>query len=195
MKRQTIMFLVAIAALAVLAGGFFILKGRANRQASPVGFQQGQPPPDGPGQFKEFRKSHQYAFQLMRLVGNIGRLEKENKNPLTQAQAKAILAILQPLRKQASLDETAAKDVIKALQAILTDKQRTSISALPPKRQFRRGSPSQGPPPSGPPPNPNQRPMGGFNPLNPPTGGPMGQSGVTEVDKLLDVLKKKSGGT
>jgi len=155
----------------------------------------GPPPGEGPmGNSAEFQKAHRYAFQLMRLVGNIGRLESTDKSTLTSVQAKKVLAVLQPLGKLKSLDEPAAKKGIKALQDILTDKQRSVISALPPEHQFRQGGPPPpGPRPFGPPPKPNPKELKNFNPLNPPAGMRMGHKGPDMLKKLFDDLKKKSG--
>ena len=128
-------------------------------------------PPGGPGGFADFQKSHKYAFQLARLAGNIERLRDEGKAALAPSQAKAVLAILQPLRARESLDETAAREALKKLQHVLTDEQRAAINSMPPpEHQFRQGGPPPGPPRSGPPPGPNPRAMKGFNPLKQPPG-------------------------
>jgi hypothetical protein len=198
MKRTSNKLMLGALAVIVLASGFLALKDHLGKSASPPsGFPMGGPP-GGPGQSADFQKSHRYTFQLMRLVGNIGRLDNESKTPLTPAQAKALLAILQPLRERESLDQPAAKEAVKALQAVLTDEQRAAIGAMPPEHQFRQGGPPPGPPPgsrpSGPPPNMSRKPMEDFNPLNPPAGGPPGRPGGGGMDKLFDDLQKKSGG-
>ncbi|MCE5197950.1 MAG: hypothetical protein ABFD54_06720 [Armatimonadota bacterium] len=196
--------IIGLVVLVAIAGGLVALK--SNRRTvsvvqptagGPMGGPMGSPMGD-PGQFAELQKSHQYAFQLMKLVGNIGRLESDGKSGLTPQQAKAVLAVLQPLRKRESLDETSAKEAMKALQAVLTDKQRSAISALPPEHKFHRGSTPPGPPPtgtpSGPPPAGGPKAMKGFNPLNPPAGGPMGQPAGKGVERLFENLEKKSKG-
>jgi hypothetical protein len=217
MNKRSRELCFTILALVVLTGGFFALKPRvmpgSNAHPGPAGCQMRGSmggPPGGPGGFEEMQKAHKYAFQLMRLAGSIGRLEESGRAPLTSAQAKSMLAVLNPLRERDSLDEAAAKDAVVALQDILTDKQRAVISALPAEHQFRRGGPppgsppqGQGPPP-GPPPSGGPGSMAGFNPLNPPEGGaggpqrpgggpggPQGPGGG--LDKLFDDLRIKSG--
>lgn len=160
------------------------------------------PPPGGPmgnpADFAAFQKEHRYALQLMKLAGNIGRLEESGKSALTKTQAKKVLGVLQPLRKLKTLDETSAKKGIKALQGILTDKQRTAISALPAEHKFRQGVPPSsgmrpsGPRPAGPPPSQNSNAMKNFNPLNPKSGMHMGHRSPDRMYKLFDDLKKKS---
>jgi hypothetical protein len=205
-RRRITNLIIVVVVLIALAGGYYFLKGNSQKTASTVGSSSptvgGQigGSPGRSGQFAEFRKLHPYTFQLMRLVGNISRLEEDGKAALTPKQAKAILAILEPLRQRASLDESVARDTVKDIRAILTDKQHAAISALPAEPQFRRSNrPPSGAPPSGamqgPPRNSGPGPMRDmkeFNPLNPPTGGPSNRPGSNRIDKLFDSLKKKS---
>lgn len=192
--------------LVVVAGGAFVMKSRSARLQVPAG----APPPVGglmggpggdSGSFAELQKSHKYAFQLMTLVGNLGRLEELGKAPLTVAQAKSALAILEPLRKLKSLDEPTARKAYTEMHAVITDEQRAAINTLPAENQFRKSGPPPGQRPSGAPsgPAPSTSPKAGprpdsFNPLNPPKGGPAAGAGDNNMDKLFDNLRKKSGG-
>lgn len=206
MKRSHVI-IAAIVAVAVLVGGVLAMKGRRSNQqtvpgqpmgtppaGAPAGLSSGGPPGSPSGaQSAEFQKAHKYALQLMKLVGNVGRLEEQDKASLTPVQAKSILAILEPLRKQDSLDEPAARKAVIEMQSVLTDEQRAAISALPPLPKFRQGNQPPGPPPSGapvgPPPGVGPKPTGGFNPLRPPEGGP-DRAGSGGIEKLFDALKK-----
>ncbi len=188
-------------ALIILVVGFLALRGNLGRSVAPGGSPQGPPPsganmgmpPGGPGMSADFEKSHRYTLQLMRLTQNIGRLENVGKSKLTVAQAKAVLSILQPLRKRESLDQPSAKDAIKSLQCVLTGLQRSEIRAMPAEHQFRQNTPPSGPPPSGPRPNMNSKSMENFNPLNS-AAGPPNQHGGGDLDKIFADLIKKSGG-
>lgn len=66
-------------------------------------------------------------MELPRLFRNLGRLE-ELKEPLTPAQAKAILAIMTPLRTQKTLTNDEAKKVLERLQAQLTPAQKDALA-------------------------------------------------------------------
>jgi hypothetical protein len=88
-------------------------------------------------QMEQFRTDHKFTFLLTRLVGNIGRLDGETDTPLTQDQAKKILAQLEPLRKATSMNQDEAKDNIKKFQEILTSDQRDNIAKMKErKRRF-----------------------------------------------------------
>ncbi|MEN6372934.1 MAG: hypothetical protein ABFD64_13080 [Armatimonadota bacterium] len=200
--------LACIVVLIVLVGGYFAYKsssgvakssaGDTSQGFTASGGQMGGS--QGSGRFAELQKEHKYAFQMLKQLNSIRRLEESGKEPLTKAQAKSILAIVQPLREKKTLDETSAEDAVKALQAVITDKQRSVISALPAEQQFRQGGPPQGMPSGrrqgGPPPGAGgPGGMKNFNPLNRPAGGPPGMQGQRRggIEKLLDDLKKKSG--
>jgi hypothetical protein len=73
----------------------------------------------------------------MHLFRGIGRLGDDGDNPLTPAQAKAILAILTPLRTQKTLTSTEAEGVTKRLEAELTPAQLTAVQS----RSMRGGGP------------------------------------------------------
>lgn len=158
-------------------------------------------PGGGSGPFAQFRESHKYTFMLSRMAANIGRLS-ESKAPLTPKQAKAVLAVLQPLRKKTSLTQDEAKDSTKKLKAVLTEKQLTAIGKMKPEHRF--GGPGGQGRPGGqggqgrmPQMQPGQgRPrfdmsaMKNFNPFNPPKGTPMAERGAKRMNDLFDDLKK-----
>lgn len=197
MKRYGKLMAFAVV-LVVLAGGLYALRSRLGGTSSAGGMPQGGTPPGapmgGPPGGADFEKSHKYAMQLMRLLNDIGRLDDEGKLPLTGQQAKAALAILKPLRERDSLEETACRQALKDLRAVLTDDQRTAIGALPPEPRFRQGGPPPGgaPPPGGPPDSGRTRQ---FNPLNPPEGGPSDRERPDGSGRLFDDLEKKSTGS
>lgn len=221
MSRTGTSVIIAAVVVAIAGGVFYALRGGTAK--SPAGVPAGAPaagvpggapmggapggPPGGAGMGKDFQRQHQYTLQLVRLVNNIGRMESSGKAPLTQAQAKSILAVLQPLRQHSSLDETAAKDGLKALQAVLTDKQRSAIAVLPAEHPFRQGPSGgpgaqppaggpggqPGPQPAGPPPGSGPQEMKEFNPLNPPAGGPEGPQGAEGPASVFQQLQKKAG--
>ncbi|MEN6520676.1 MAG: hypothetical protein ABFD46_05930 [Armatimonadota bacterium] len=206
MKRA----LACIIVLIVLVGGYFAYTYssetvKSSTSTAPHGSAasggQMMSGSSGAGRFEELQKEHKYAFQLLKMLNNVRRLEESGKEPLTKNQAKAVLVIVQPLRKKESLDETSANEAIKALQAVITDKQRAVISALPAEKQFRQGGPPPGAAVGGK--RPSSPPSGGaggpggmknFNPLNQPAGGPPGMKGQRRegLEKLFDDLKKKS---
>ena len=160
--------------------------------------------PDGPGMsgpFGQFREQHKYTFQLMGMVRGLGELEKGTKAPLTPAQAKAILAVLTPLRKQDKLTQDQAKSAMKAIKKQLTAKQLTELGKVQADRQrFRRADSgnNQGRRPQGPP--PGQRPrfdlskMKDFNPFNAKVSKDnprMGRS-AERMNAFFDDLAKKA---
>lgn len=209
MKKQSSALFLGIIVLVVVAGGLYVMKGRYASQASSSAVTG---PPQagaagssgGPSSFADMQKEHKYGFQLMKLTMNIERLEDEHKAELTPQQAKAILAILQPLREEKNLEESAASDAVTKIQDVLTDSQRAAISALPTDSGFHKapagmspGGPSGAPQgaPAGPPPGgAGARQMDGFNPLNPPQGGPEGNRRGGKMNGLFKDLEKKSAG-
>ncbi len=127
--------------------------------------------------FVQFQETHKYTFQLMGLVGNIMRMERDGKTPLTAQQAKELLAVLQPLRKQEKLTQDDAKAAIRDVQRVLTEAQRNAIAAMPERDGGRRatggggGAGNGGGMRGGPPPGGGAPPPGG------PGGGPGGAPG------------------
>jgi len=162
----------------------------------------------GANRFAQFRESHKYTFQLTRLAGNIGKLEEEKKAPLTPAQAKAVLAVLEPLRGKPKLTQDDAKVALKGLKAALNEQQLTEIGKMkePERRpgQGGQGGPGMGPgggqrgpgqgPGAGQPPAMNPDAMKNFNPFNLPKDSPMGGRSAERWNKFFDALTKKAGG-
>jgi hypothetical protein len=149
--------------------------------------------PGGPGRpDSNFQKTNQYTSQFMRLINNIGRLEKDKKAALTPVQAKKILSVLQPLRSSDSLEESQAKKAFKSIQSLLTDTQKKAIRAMPAEHQFRKNTPPPaGPRPDGPPPSMKPGKMRGFNPLSSVHRGPTPPGG-DRIDSIFKALEKKS---
>lgn len=102
------------------------------------------------------------TFALLRLFRGIGRLEEAGKTPLTAAQAKAVLAIMTPLRTQQTLTPEQAKAAADKLNAILTAEQRAAIDAFRPGRGNWGNRQGDGQPPAG------ARPPDAERPTSPP---------------------------
>jgi hypothetical protein len=206
-SSKVVLIVVVVAVVAAVGCYFAFRGGSSSSTASSAGRAPllGGPPPGGPpggpagagGQFagfEEFRKSHQFTFQLSRLASNIGRLDKETKSPVTPDQAKAILAVLTPLRKQESMDQEGAKAAIRSLQKVLTDDQRNAISTMAPEHRFRSAGGSSGGRPSGERPHFDMKAMENFNPFNPPKDSPMYERSKKRMDDLFAALEKKAKG-
>jgi len=164
---------------------------------------------NGPGgSSSQFREANKYKFMLVRMAHNIGRLNPEKKAPLTAKQAKAILGVLNPLRKKTTLTEDESKTYIKKLKANLTAKQLTEMGKM--KRPERQGGGGQGGPggpggqgrpggQGGPSAN-GQRPrfdpnaMKTYNPFNPPKDSPMGGRSSQRTADLFKGLEKIAKG-
>jgi len=82
-------------------------------------------------------------FELMGLFRGLGRLD-DLKAPLTEKQAKAILAIMNPLRKQATLSPEEADKALAKLKAELTKAQLDALAQAARERMM-RGGPGGGP--------------------------------------------------
>ena len=124
----------------------------------------------GGSQANSFREKYKYTFQLMQMVTHIQEIDKDKKYTLTSAQAKAMLAVLKPLRTQPKLTQDQAKTVLVKLKKPLTVAQLNAIARIKPKVQQRRPSGGQGGPPRQGPPNGGQRhfdpnAMKDFNPF------------------------------
>lgn len=203
--------IIAVIILAVVAGGvmYFTKQGGGSSKA---GFMGGNSTSSGAvngtagnsdkrAEFEQFREDHKFTFQFSRLVGNVGRLDKETDTPLTQDQAKKILAQLEPLRKAESMNQDEAKDNIKKLQAILTTEQRDNIAKM--KERTRRfngpgGTAGQARPSgqNGGQASPGGRQRGGFkleqnfNPFNAAGNDRMAK----RWDRFFDALKDRAAG-
>ena len=108
-----------------------------------------------------FGESFRATFGLMRTFQGLGTLEEEGKAPLTAAQAKSILALLEPLRSQKSLTPAGATSTRERLEALLTPAQQGALEEIGQRR------------PSG-----GRRNVGAGGPGGPgPTGGGPGGAG------------------
>jgi hypothetical protein len=142
------------------------------------------------------------VFSLVRRVMGIARLEEEGQQPLTPQQAKSILALLKPLRTQATLTGAQATRVLNDLNALLTSAQREELDSAGERRpQGDRpvGGPQnmEGRRPSGP---PSERRPGGMrgpgmmegNPFNPPADNPMAARMAERWQALYAALEAKA---
>lgn len=87
--------------------------------------------PGGPGG----RRQRPPSFALASLFRNIGQMDEDGKTPLTPAQAKAILAVMTPLRSKPTLKPEEAQNAQKLLEAQLTQTQKDAITALEAQRR------------------------------------------------------------
>jgi hypothetical protein len=123
------------------------------------------------------------AFALARTFGGIGRLAHAPQTTITKAQAKAILALMTPLRTQPNLTAAQATATKTKLEAILTAAQREELKKMPQRRSDgarrdgqggreggHRWGGGQGGPPQGGMGGPPPGGQGGNMPT-PPTGG------------------------
>jgi hypothetical protein len=133
--------------------------------AAPPAAQQG-----GGGKTGGFQKKQNATFELMRLVRNVGRLDSGDKGHLTPDQAKKILVILTPLRKQIALNNVQAKAATNKINAVLTKEQKKIIKAMKPEKGM--GGMGSGHHPEG-----EGGMMGGGGPHPPDGGGMMGGGG------------------
>jgi translation initiation factor IF-2 len=104
----------------------------------------GRGQPRDPAAFEKLRGK----MELGRLFRNVGQLE-ELKAPVTAKQAKAILDIMNPLRKQASLSPEEADKALAKLKAQLTKDQLDAIAQAASERMSRRGGEGGAPGPGG----------------------------------------------
>jgi len=132
MTRSFTALLLFLAIVSAVAGGFVAVsttdKDAVRQSRNAIGGQNS-------GSFDReamtrFRDDHKFTTMLTRLVRNIGRLEQEQREPLTPEQAQAMLAILQPLSAQPTMTQDDAEEVYRALQRALTMEQRTMIAKM-----------------------------------------------------------------
>jgi hypothetical protein len=71
-------------------------------------------------------------FQVFGLMGGIGRLETEGKQPLSATQAKKVLAAIAPLRKAGMPGEQTVKTALAGVKGALTEAQLTAMQQPPP---------------------------------------------------------------
>lgn len=137
------------------------------------------------------------SFSLMRLFTSIGRLEQDGTATLSVAQAKSILALMNPLRKQAKLTSAQANSINSKLSALLTKAQLAEIEQLSSARSNggaggprNSGNPGAGNNPPGERGNRPAPPAGleDMNPFNSNNDNPMTQ----RMDDVFSLLEKKA---
>lgn len=185
-----------------------------------------QPPPGAGGfqmtpemqkrieEFRKWREAHRYTFQLTSTLWGLEVLDRDAKTKLTPAQAKKILAVLQPLRNKPKMTQDEAKNALKQIKAVLTVNQLNALARYEADRRNRRGGPggggmgmrpgSMGGPggapgarPGGPggarPQMPNLSQMKDFNPFKPsPQMGPFGQRAAEYWDSFFKGLQQRA---
>ncbi len=167
--------------------------------------------PGGPG-----GKNAPPAFQLIRILDNASRLNDGKKGKLSKEQAKKILDIIAPLRKQKTLTQKQAKTTLDKISVILTDEQKKLIEEMKPeKKKGKAGAGGNGPgggmaPPEGGPgmggpggeggpgggPGGNsaaQKNMESLNPFNPPADLPMAQMMVKQTGEIFKKFENIAG--
>jgi len=151
MKRNTVTKGWLLSAIGIALLGLLLLSGCPKKADTTTGTGGGANSQANAGQqmdpatrekFKKFMEDHKYAVQLMRTTGGIGRLEREGLTPLTSAQAKSILAVLNPLRTKDALSEDDAKAAIKGINAVMTEQQLNALDKMQANRH--RGGNGQG---------------------------------------------------
>lgn len=193
-----------------------------------------QPPPGAGGfqmtpemqrrmeEFRKWREAHKYTFQLTSTLRGLKMLDRDAKTKLTPAQAKKILAVLQPLRNKPKVTQDDSKNALKQIKAALTVNQLNALARFEAERRNRRGGPGGGtggggmggPPggapgtrpggaqgarpgaPSGSRPQmPNLSQMKDFNPFKPnPQMGPFGQRAAEYWDNFFKGLQQRASG-
>lgn len=160
----------------------------------------GSTPNAGTGAGRTGYPEQRGSFALMRLFTSIGRLEQDGTATLSAAQAKSILALMNPLRKQASLTSTQATTVNNKLKALLTKAQLAEIEQLSPV-MGNGGGPRNGGNPGAtntPPRDGGNRPappagMEDINPFNANSDNPMAQRMAERMNEVFSLLEKKAG--
>lgn len=158
-------------------------------------------------EFQKFRAQHKYTFQLSATVyRGFSELERTPSTKLKPAQAKQILTVLNPLRKQSKLTQDQAKATIQKLQRALDERQLSAIDRVlnsSGRSSFGSGRPGGGPGagPSGNRPsgaNASRRPafdpakMKDFNPFNPGKPTSTNQRQIDRVKRLFDFLQARA---
>jgi len=89
-----------------------------------------QQPGGGANPFAQMREKYKYTFQLMSMVRHIGDIDRDPKYTLTPAQAKKVLAVLQPLRSKPKMTQDQAKSALKGLKPIFTLAQLNAMARI-----------------------------------------------------------------
>jgi hypothetical protein len=93
---------------------------------------------------QKFRDQHKFHFQVGNMINRgFPELEKDKATAVTPAQAKQILAALEPWKTKSKMTADEAKGLIKSIQKPLTEKQRAVLAKLP-QRGFGGGRPPGG---------------------------------------------------
>ena len=196
------------------AGGDTAPRGRGETGSTPGAATR--PPGASPGGAVAGQRPSGNAMAgmtLARLFTGIGALEREGKNTLSVAQAKSILSLMQPLRKQQKLTTAQAENMQKKLEQLLTSAQREEIAQLTPMRGpggggrsggertgdgaggARPGGGASGTDSGGPPPAGGGRPamegMADMNPFNPDSDNPMAMRMAERIDEVFELLENK----
>lgn len=98
-----------------------------------------QQPGGGSNAFSQMREKYKYTFQLMSMVRHIGDIDRDPKYKLTPAQAKKVLAVLQPLRSKPKMTQDQAKAALKGLKPIFTVAQLNAMARIPSSPGVRPG--------------------------------------------------------
>jgi hypothetical protein len=80
-------------------------------------------------QWEEAQKKYPGTMALFRAVGGLRDLQEDGKEPLSSAQAKAVVPILQSLKSKEKLTQEEAKKVADRINGYLTPTQQEIIGA------------------------------------------------------------------
>jgi len=94
--------------------------------------------------WRKWREAHRYTFQLTNTLRALIEIDKDPKTKLTPAQAKKILAVLQPYRNKPKMTQDDAKNALKGIKAALNVNQLNAIARIEAERRNRRGGPGGG---------------------------------------------------
>jgi hypothetical protein len=173
--------------------------------------------------WRKWREAHEYTFRLTNTLRALIEIDKDPKTKLTPAQAKKILAVLQPYRNKPKMTQDDAKNALKGIKAALNVNQLNAIARIEAERRNRRGGPGgggMGMRPGGPggalggapgarPGGAGGRPGGGpggnfrmpdpsqmkdFNPFKPDTSTPFGQRSAEMWNQFFNGLQQRAGG-
>jgi len=171
-----------------------------------------------PSAFAKFREQHKYTFQLLTTTSRgFTECERSQSSRIKPDQAKKILGLLAPLRKQPTLTQDDAKTTIQKLQRVLDTKQLTAVDKAIKDSAMRRaggggapggapggGAPGGGAPGGGAPGGGAGRPGGtstfdpakakNFNPFNPQPGTPRYEMRKVSNGKLFAFLEARAAG-
>lgn len=97
----------------------------------------------------QFREQHKFTFELTELAGRIAAIDKDSKHTLSAAQAKQVLAVLQPLRSKPKLTQDQAKAAVAGLTKICTADQLKAMAKIDPRLRAGQKRPDAGKPADG----------------------------------------------